>query len=189
MLFLFVLALTIFGIIITIYPYFGWYLSIGWQFQNAEPSDFALTMQRIGGFIASVIGVIYLITTIISNVSTFNDRMSWADEFKEKLTTEEVRSIRIGLGGTSLSEEERIEIMSIIRDADIHHVKTSKSNSNDPWGPSHSWEDQIEIIFKDGESESILSVGTEFEISSDVRNTKFVFSSEPLRRWLREWNK
>lgn len=42
-------------------PKVSWYLSYGWRFKDAEPSDAAITLSRIGGGIAVVIGVIMLI--------------------------------------------------------------------------------------------------------------------------------
>lgn len=42
-------------------PKASWYLSYGWRFKDAEPSDAAITLSRIGGGIAIVIGVIMLI--------------------------------------------------------------------------------------------------------------------------------
>lgn len=42
-------------------PKASWYLSYGWRFKDAEPSDAAITLSRIGGAIAVVIGVIMLI--------------------------------------------------------------------------------------------------------------------------------
>lgn len=42
-------------------PKASWYLSYGWRFKDAEPSDAAITLSRIGGGIAVVIGVIMLI--------------------------------------------------------------------------------------------------------------------------------
>lgn len=42
-------------------PKASWYLSYGWHFKDAEPSDAAITLSRIGGGIAIVIGVIMLI--------------------------------------------------------------------------------------------------------------------------------
>lgn len=42
-------------------PELGWYLSEGWKFRDAEPSDFALTMTRIGGVISVIIGFIFFV--------------------------------------------------------------------------------------------------------------------------------
>ena len=41
-------------------PEAAWYLSRGWQFKDAEPSDAALVMTRIGGGAAILIGFVLL---------------------------------------------------------------------------------------------------------------------------------
>ena len=40
-------------------PELGWYLNVGWKFRDAEPSDAALTMTRVGGIIAVIIGFVF----------------------------------------------------------------------------------------------------------------------------------
>lgn len=37
-----------------------WYISYGWRYKNAEPSDMALFVERAGGIFAIIIGVICL---------------------------------------------------------------------------------------------------------------------------------
>ncbi|MBQ3108520.1 MAG: hypothetical protein IJP37_03280 [Clostridia bacterium] len=49
------------GLFNAIAPQKAWYLSYGWRFKNAEPSDAALGWARFGGIVAIVIGVILLI--------------------------------------------------------------------------------------------------------------------------------
>lgn len=41
-------------------PRLGWYLSEGWKFRDAEPSDLALFLGQAVGFIAMVAGIIML---------------------------------------------------------------------------------------------------------------------------------
>lgn len=53
--------LLIIGIVNTAAPRFSWYLKDGWKFKDAEPSDGALALIRIGGIVALVIGVIALL--------------------------------------------------------------------------------------------------------------------------------
>ena len=38
-------------------PHVAWYLSYGWRYKDAEPSDFSLGFGRIGGIIAIIVGV------------------------------------------------------------------------------------------------------------------------------------
>ena len=42
-------------------PHTAWYWSYGWRYKNAEPSDLALTAERIGGVIAIVVGVLLIV--------------------------------------------------------------------------------------------------------------------------------
>lgn len=53
------------GILNVIKPRTGWYLSIGWKFKNAEPSDLALGMQVLGGIIAIIIGIVLMFRSFI----------------------------------------------------------------------------------------------------------------------------
>lgn len=46
------------GLINAISPETGWYLSHGWKYKDAEPSDAALTTGRISGIAAIIIGII-----------------------------------------------------------------------------------------------------------------------------------
>ena len=50
----------LFGIFNLAAPEAAWYLSRGWQFKDAEPSDAALVVTRIGGSVAILIGVVLL---------------------------------------------------------------------------------------------------------------------------------
>lgn len=42
-----IIGLGLFG---TLFPYAAWFLEIGWRLQDAEPSEFALIVNRIGEF-------------------------------------------------------------------------------------------------------------------------------------------
>ena len=39
-------------------PYSSWYLSHGWRYKNAEPSDLALGLTRAGGIFAILLGIL-----------------------------------------------------------------------------------------------------------------------------------
>lgn len=43
-------------------PRTAWYWSYGWRYKDAEPSDLALSAERVGGVIAIVVGVFLLIS-------------------------------------------------------------------------------------------------------------------------------
>ena len=42
-------------------PRAAWQLEYGWRYKNAEPSPAALTLNRVGGIIAAIIGVVILL--------------------------------------------------------------------------------------------------------------------------------
>ncbi len=52
-----IIAVGIFGIAS---PKTVWQLEYGWRFKNAEPSDLALTLNRIGGAVLIVIAIIFI---------------------------------------------------------------------------------------------------------------------------------
>ena len=49
------------GIFNTAAPETAWYLSRGWQFKNAEPSEAALLLTRCSGVVAIVVGVVLVL--------------------------------------------------------------------------------------------------------------------------------
>lgn len=54
------LILILLGAVHAISPHTMWYLSYGWHFKDAEPSDLALFAERAGGIVAIVAGVVCL---------------------------------------------------------------------------------------------------------------------------------
>lgn len=42
------------------FPQIGWYLRYGWHFKDAEPSDLAIGMARLGGGVVILIGIILI---------------------------------------------------------------------------------------------------------------------------------
>lgn len=55
-----IILLIIIGLANIIAPYASWYLSYGWRYKNAEPSDAALVMNRIGGVVIIIIAIIMM---------------------------------------------------------------------------------------------------------------------------------
>ena len=55
----------ILGVVGLFFPRFTWYMGIGWQFKNAEPSTAALISARIGGIISIVAGIFLLTSGIL----------------------------------------------------------------------------------------------------------------------------
>jgi hypothetical protein len=45
-----------------LFPRTAWFWNIGWQFKNAEPSEAAILMGRIGGILAIGIGLFLLLS-------------------------------------------------------------------------------------------------------------------------------
>jgi len=53
------------GLLNVIFPKTAWFWNIGWQFKNAEPSEAAVLMGRIGGMLAIGVGVILLTSGLL----------------------------------------------------------------------------------------------------------------------------
>jgi len=58
---LFGLVFILFGLFAALSPETAWQLQEGWKFRNAEPSDLALVMTRIGGVFTIVVGLLLLL--------------------------------------------------------------------------------------------------------------------------------
>ena len=60
------LVLIVTGLADAISPNTAWYLSYGWRFKNAEPSEAALVFGRIFGIFCVILGLILLFTSIFN---------------------------------------------------------------------------------------------------------------------------
>lgn len=58
------IILILFGVVYAAFPRAMWFLSYGWHFKNAEPSDLALGIGRAGGVLAAVAGIICLLVFV-----------------------------------------------------------------------------------------------------------------------------
>ena len=56
-----ILLLLVVGIFNTASPRSAWYLEYGWRYKNAEPSDLALGLNRLGGIVAIIAAVIIIV--------------------------------------------------------------------------------------------------------------------------------
>ena len=56
-----IIVLLLVGVFNVAAPQTAWYLSDGWRYKNAEPSDTALDMTRLGGIVAIIIAVFMMI--------------------------------------------------------------------------------------------------------------------------------
>ncbi len=54
------LALMLLGLLHLAFPKAAWYISYGWRYKDAEPSDAALIFARIGGVAAMILGFLLL---------------------------------------------------------------------------------------------------------------------------------
>lgn len=57
------LLLIALGLWYTLSPYSAWYLSYGWRYKDAEPSDAALTISRISGVLVILFGIFAMFKT------------------------------------------------------------------------------------------------------------------------------
>ena len=58
------LVVFVLGIFTAANPEDAWYWSNGWRFKNAEPSDLALTLTRIGGILSIIYGILLILGII-----------------------------------------------------------------------------------------------------------------------------
>jgi len=55
----------ILGAVGVFFPRISWYLGVGWQFKNAEPSAAALISARVSGIFAIIAGIFLLTSGIL----------------------------------------------------------------------------------------------------------------------------
>jgi hypothetical protein len=58
--FLILFIMLIMFIISIFAPYVGWWMSVGWKLRDAEPSDMALVMYRVGGVIGTIVVILMM---------------------------------------------------------------------------------------------------------------------------------
>ncbi|WP_090902749.1 DUF6199 family natural product biosynthesis protein [Paenibacillus sp. OK076] len=164
----------IIGLIMAIWPYFAWYLRLGWNFKDAEPSDLALNAGRILGIVLVIVGFIL----IVSSCSTGSGADSkWAEQFKEKLDTGQVKEISIGMiNPTILSEEEKNTVIQMIQDAELRPF-----DAGDVVGSNNAGK----ITFTDETSLDIVIFGPSggIELHSKAPEMEYKIMSEELKNW------
>jgi hypothetical protein len=162
----------IMSIIAIFAPRITWFLSTGWRFKNAEPSDLVLSLNRIGGVIATVISVFVIVTSLGNSVSQNN----WVDKFVERLETDQVDSISIGVfDNIRLENEEDKNIANIIRNIDME--KRDVQNLS-------GFSEVIVIDFIHHNQVKIYNLGSKFWIETDEVNVEYHFTSKALQDWL-----
>ncbi|WP_405171168.1 DUF6199 family natural product biosynthesis protein [Paenibacillus sp. FSL H8-0280] len=164
----------IIGIITAIWPYFAWYVRLGWKFKDAEPSDLALNAGRISGIVLVIVGFIL----IVSSCSTGRGADSkWAEQFKEKLNAGQVKEISIGMiNPTILTEEEKNTVIQMIQDAELRPF-----DAGDAFGSNNAGK----ITFIDETSLDIVIFGPSggIELHPKFTETEFEIMSEELKNW------
>src|SRR5690606_27510871 len=55
------IILMLIGLLLAVFPYGAWYLEIGWRLKDAEPSDLALIVNRVGGILIGIVGLFILL--------------------------------------------------------------------------------------------------------------------------------
>lgn len=161
------IILMIIGLVNVLSPQTAWYLRDGWRYKDAEPSDFALSMNRIVGVLILVIGIIVMIFNFGSCLSSSSGVNSLKTQFDE----ENVKSISITYNlnvDKELNEEQIERFASIIKSENIQ-----KASREDNGGSvSGSYILDAKIYFKDGSTADFSTLNNNFDISYEGKNYK-----------------
>lgn len=173
MTFIYVLIL-LFSILNFFVPYIGWYISIGWQFKDAEPSDLALSFQKFVSAIVAIVMIIMIMATIGNSL----DARSWPDQFNEKLSLQNIERMQIDY--EDLTEEEISYVISIIHDEDMIYEK--REDGSYGYG-SYAI---LTIYFTDGTMEEISYSSQRFMIRPQGVSANYYFDNNELGEWIRK---
>ena len=168
------LIVFLFSMISIFSPRTSWYLSTGWRFKDAEPSDLALSLNRFIGVVTAIISIIIIISSISDSISVNN----WPDSFIERLESDDVESVAISVGideDIQLDPTEAKTIASIIRN--VHMNKTSRKSMR-------GYSESIVINFKTHYKVTIYSIGDSFTIELVGSDIEYNFHSEELEKWV-----
>jgi len=171
---LFGLILIVFGLISAVSPQSAWYMSIGWKFRDAEPSDAALAMHRITGVIGVIMGIIFIVSSCsFGFVST-----KWEKQFQERVEAGEVASITFGYGQKRISAEEQDSLVGMIKEATLKRFEL---------GSSYGYSGSGEITFRDGERVELILFGPSGGIELHPREVSDAYriESQELESWIR----
>lgn len=165
------------GLVMAFWPYSAWYLSVGWQLKDAQPSNLALSIGRINGSIFVIVGFVMMVSSCSLGGSA--DR-NWSEQFKEKLAAGEVQEITIGMiTPVTLTLEETIVVTNMIQEAELRAF--------DP-GDSYAANDTGRILFKDKTSIELVIFGPSggIELHPDNTEEKYIIMSEDLKKWFQK---
>ncbi|GGH31043.1 DUF6199 family natural product biosynthesis protein [Paenibacillus segetis] len=170
--------LLIIGIISAASPNTAWYLSVGWKIKDAEPSEAALAMNRVVGVIASIVGLIILISSCASMFTGGSDA-KWEKQFQQRIEAGEVSEIKFGLvDQTILTSEERMEVTDL-----IHEAQLEPFDPGNIWGSSGSGT----ISFVDGYQVDLVLFGNSggIELHPNETENAYRIQSDSLESWIR----
>lgn len=132
------------GALGAISPYSAWYLSTGWKFKDAEPSEAALLMNRLGGIAGVIVGLVVL----VSSCSMAGGERAVAKQFQNRLLAGEVRDIKVGFGeARSLSKEDL--------DQAVELMASSPMSAFDP-GNAYGASGKATIYYEDGTTDELV---------------------------------
>ncbi len=135
------------GALGAISPYSAWYLSTGWKFKDAEPSEAALLMNRLGGIAGVIVGLVVL----VSSCSMAGGEKAFIEQFQNSLLAGEVRDIKVGfVEARSLSKEDL--------DRAVELMASSPMSAFDP-GNSYGSSGAATIYYEDGTTDELVLFG------------------------------
>lgn len=161
------------GMITAISPYTGWYMSLGWRLKDAEPSDLALSTQRVSGVVLVIVGMIFLLSSCSLGIS----KDSWPERFHERLTTVEVEKITVGFVDTVTIKEEEVQEI-------VDRLKQSQFESFE-LGTTYGFNNSAQITFEDGYSIEVIIGGPSggVEVHPDEKEVAYKILNSGLEGW------
>ena len=174
---LYFIIIMVIGLFNVLSPETAWYLSHGWRFKDAEPSDLALSVHRVTGAGAMIIGILLIVLRFGSCVSTNAGKNELISSFNK----DNIKSVSVtyDLRRSSLLNESQIEEFIRIMNSGIKiEVPNDKGGSS----RSGSYFLDAEVSFKDGTVAAFSTLNDNFDFSFEGRN--YTFRSSELARFL-----
>lgn len=169
-------VLLIGGFLVFTAPEALWYLEEGWKHKNAEPSDIALLMNKIGGVVGALVGVGMIIYGL---AGSFSELMP-GNELRGVMKVNNIDTVKVTSALEEvifLGEEEIKEVVEIIREADLKEL-----NTNVFAGTASRRIDSVEIKFENGEG--LIARGYINVFLTRFNNTTYTFNADELESYL-----
>jgi len=166
-----VMVAVVCAIVAIVSPETSWYLSHGWKFKRAEPSDLALQVIRVSGVVALVFCVVY----IFSSCSQGLNENGWVENFKSKLVSEDLVGISVGdtfSPGIQFSEDQKDAFVE-----ELSHLQFTKRNKRQGYG----YGEILTLDFDVWYNVEIYSHAGQFWIVLDSKEVEYTFSSDVLK--------